>query len=132
MLFFDREPGPIQAATKELWTYDLRTNQHLMLKTDPLRRSDLDDFVECFTPNCRHERVKIEPFRRFAHDELVVRTKASLDIFWLRDECLEDIDNLPPPGVIAAEIVEDLEAALAEFTELGESLQRIGVEEGDE
>ncbi len=46
----------------------------------------------------------------------------SLDIFWLRDESLEDTDNLPPPDVIAAEIVEDLEAALAEFAAIAESL----------
>jgi len=65
---------------------------------------------------------------RFSYDEMVARDKASLDIFWLRDESLEDTDNLPPPGVIAAEIVEDLEAALAEFTELAESLQGIGVD----
>ena len=50
------------------------------------------------------------------------RDKASLDIFWLRDESLEDVENLPPPEVIAAEIVEDLEAALAEFAAIAESL----------
>ena len=69
-----------------------------------------------------------ERFHRFSYDELVARDKASLDIFWLRDESLEDTDNLPAPGVMAAEIVEDLQAALAEFTELAESLQGIGVE----
>ena len=46
----------------------------------------------------------------------------SLDITWLRDESLEDVDNLPPPEVIAQEIVEDLEAALAEFAAIAESL----------
>ena len=51
-------------------------------------------------------------FKPFTYDELVGRDKASLDIFWLRDESLEDTENLPPPGMIAAEIVEDLEAAL--------------------
>jgi type I restriction enzyme M protein len=49
-----------------------------------------------------------------------------LDIFWLRDESLEDVENLPPPAVIAAEIVEDLEAALAEFSLIAESLGRDG------
>ena len=47
--------------------------------------------------------------------ELVARDKASLDIFWLKDESLADSDNLPPPGVIAQEIVEDLQAALEQF-----------------
>jgi type I restriction enzyme M protein len=40
------------------------------------------------------------------------REKASLDIFWLRDESLEECDNLPDPDVLAQEIVEELEAAL--------------------
>ena len=79
-------------------------------------------------PASERKRGESERFRRFTYDELVARDKASLDIFWLRDESLEDADNLPAPGVIAAEIVEDLEAALAEFTELAESLQGIGVE----
>ena len=49
------------------------------------------------------------------HDELIARDKASLDIFWLRDDSLADSDNLPPPEVIAQEIVDDLEAALEQF-----------------
>ena len=65
---------------------------------------------------------------RFTYDDLVARDKASLGIFWLRDESLEDTDNLPASGVIAAEIVEDLQAALTEFIELAESLQGIGIE----
>jgi type I restriction enzyme M protein len=47
----------------------------------------------------------------------------SLDITWLRDESLEDVDNLPAPEVIAREIVEDLEAALTEFSAIAASLQ---------
>ncbi|HEY8321068.1 MAG TPA: hypothetical protein VIG46_04645 [Candidatus Baltobacteraceae bacterium] len=70
----------------------------------------------------RPERVESERFHRFAYDELVARDKAGLDVFWLRDESLEDTANLPPPHVIAAEIVEDLQAALAEFTEVAASL----------
>jgi type I restriction enzyme M protein len=108
--------------------HDLRTNQHFTLKTNPLGRADLDDFVECYKARRRGTRDESERFRRFAYDELVARDKASLDIFWLRDESLEDTDNLPAPGVIAAEIVEDLQAALAEFTELAESLHAVGVE----
>ena len=56
------------------------------------------------------------------YEELLQRDKVSLDITWLRDESLEDMDNLPPPEVIAQEIVEDLEAALAEFAAIAESL----------
>ncbi|MCB0976863.1 MAG: N-6 DNA methylase, partial [Acidimicrobiales bacterium] len=128
VLFFDRKPGSDTAWTKELWIYDLRTNKHFTLKTNPLRRADLDDFVERYKSGQRAKREESERFHRFTYDELVARDKASLDIFWLRDENLEDTDNLPAPGVIAAEIVEDLQAALAEFTELAESLQGIGIE----
>jgi hypothetical protein len=94
----------------------------------PLARAELDDFVACYRPRRRRHREETQRFRRFGYDELVARDKASLDIFWLRDESLEDTDHLPAPGVIAAEIVEDLQAALAEFTELAESLQGIGVD----
>jgi len=132
VLFFDRKPGSAVAATKELWIYDLRTNQHFTLKTSPLARTDLDDFVACYRPGARSKRTESERFRRFTYDELLARDKASLDIFWLRDESLEDTDNLPSPGVIAAEIVEDLQAALAEFAELAESLQGIGVDLAEE
>ena len=52
----------------------------------------------------------------------MARDKANLDITWLRDESLEDSSNLPAPGVIVAEIVEELEAALAQFAELADSL----------
>jgi len=31
-----------------LWIYDLRTNKHFTLKENPLKRSDLDDFVNCY------------------------------------------------------------------------------------
>jgi type I restriction enzyme M protein len=128
VLFFDRKAGSDQVQTRDLWIYDLRTNVHFTLKTNPLTRGDLDGFVDCYKPGARGERVESERFHRFTYDELVARDKASLDIFWLRDESLEDTDSLPAPGVIAAEIVEDLTAALEEFTALAESLQSIGVE----
>ena len=124
VLFFDRKPPSETPWTKEMWIYDLRTNQNFTLKTRQLQRSDLDDFVACYNPDNRYERVAGETgrFRRFTYDELVSRDKASWDIFWLRDESLEDTDNLPPPHVIAAEIVEDLQAALSEFAAVAESL----------
>ena len=100
----------------------LRTNQHFTLKQNPLSYDDLRDFPGSFNPVNRHERVETERFHRFKYEDLVARDKASLDIFWLRDESLEDADNLPPPAVIAAEIVEDLEAALAQFAEIALSL----------
>jgi len=118
VLFFDRKPASENPWTKTLWIYDFRTNRHFTLKTNPLKQSDLDDFVACYNPENRHDRKPTECFRPFDYDELVKRDKASLDIFWLKDESLEDSANLPDPDVIAAEIAEDLEAALSQFAEI--------------
>ncbi len=123
VLFFDRKRASEVPWTKELWIYDLRTNQHFTLKQNPLRREHLDDFVAAYKPDARHEREESERFHRFTYGELLQRDKVSLDITWLRDESLEDMDNLPPPEVIAQEIVEDLEAALAEFAAIADSLR---------
>ena len=122
MLFFDRKPASEVPWTKELWIYDLRTNIHFTLKENPLKRNDLDDFVACFHAENQHERREAGRFKRFSYDELMKRDKANLDIFWLKDDSLEDSANLPDPAVIAAEIVEDLEAALEQFAAIEEDL----------
>src|SRR5205823_10025680 len=94
-----------------VWIYDLRTNKHFPLKENPLKRSDLDDFVACYNPRNRHERKESDRFKSFTYEDLLKRDKLNLDIFWLKDESLEDSANLPDPDIIAQEIVEDLEAA---------------------
>ncbi len=124
LLFFDRKPASETPWTKTLWIYDFRTNQHFTLKTNPLKREDLDDFVACYNPENRHERKESERFRPFAYDDLLKRDKVSLDIFWLKDESLEDSANLPDPDVIAAEIAEDLQAALDQFAAIAGDLKR--------
>ncbi len=105
-----------------MWVYDLRTNQHFTLKTTPLRYSDLSDFVTAYNPQDRSKRIESERFHRFSYDEIIARDKANLDIIWLRDEALDDGSTLPPPAILAAEIVEELEAALTQFTELAATL----------
>ncbi|HEY8792469.1 MAG TPA: N-6 DNA methylase [Gaiellaceae bacterium] len=122
VLFFDRKPAAERPWTRELWVYDLRTNMHFTLKQNPLRREHLQDFIETYKPESRRDRVESERFKRFGYDELIQRDKVNLDLVWLRDDSLEDMDNLPPPDVIAQEIVEDLEAALSEFAAIAESL----------
>ncbi|MDF1554524.1 MAG: class I SAM-dependent DNA methyltransferase [Deferrisomatales bacterium] len=129
VLFFDKKPASETPWTKKLWIYDLRTNLHFTLKTNPLKRSDLDEFVACYNTTSRHNRKPTWSeetpdghWRAYTFDELTARDKASLDLFWLRDESLEDSDNLPEPGILAAEIVEDLEAALEQFREIAEDL----------
>ncbi len=113
-LFFERKGASEEPWTKEFWIYDLRTNQHFTLKTNPLREADLEDFVECFKSSQRAKRKETDRFKRFTYEEIVASDKANLDIFWLKDESLEDTKNLPPPAELASEIVESLEAALEE------------------
>jgi type I restriction enzyme M protein len=124
VLFFDKKPAREQPWTERLWVYDLRTNQHFTLKQNPLSREHLQDFVDGYlSGKARSERVESERFRSFTHDELIARDKVNLDITWLRDDSLEDLDNLPAPDVIAREIVEDLTAALAEFEAVATALE---------
>ncbi len=109
MLFFERKPArPNQQWTEKLWVYDFRTAQHFTLKQNPLTRAQFED---------RSKRVETEWFKAYSYEELVARGKADVDITWLRDPSLDDADNLPAPEVLAAEIVEDLQAALGEFAE---------------
>jgi type I restriction enzyme M protein len=124
VLFFDKKPGAETPWTKQVWIYDLRTNKHFTLKTNPLGRSDLDDFMACFKPENRAQRVATERWRPYSCEEIVARDKASLDIFWLKDQDLEDLESLPQPDVLAEEIAEDLRAALEQFNALAEGLDR--------
>jgi type I restriction enzyme M protein len=129
VLFFDRKPASETPWTKELWIYDLRTNQDFTLKVNPLVRGDLDEFVACYHAQNRHARTPTwseenpeGQWRSFGYEELSARDKANLDIFWLRDRALEDSANLPDPEVLAAEIIEDLEAALEQFKSIYDDL----------
>jgi type I restriction enzyme M protein len=123
VLFFDRKSASEKAWTEKLWIYDLRTNMHFTLKTNPLSLADLQDFIVCYNPENRHDRKETERFRAFSYDELIQRDKTNLDIFWLKDDSLEDSDNLPDPEVLAMEIVENLEAALEQFRGISEDLE---------
>ena len=119
VLFFDKRPASRAAQTKELWVYDYRTNIHKTLKTKRLTHDDLQDFIACYQGKPRKE---TERFKRFTYEELIQRDKLNLDIFWLKDDSLEDIDNLPEPDVLSVEIVENLEAALEQFRSVSQEL----------
>ena len=133
VLFFDRKPGRDKPWTREVWFYDFRTNKHFTLKERRLTRADLDDFVACYRPGARHRRKEtwseVTPegrWRRYSYDELIQRDKVSLDLFWLRDESLEDAAGLPDPHVLAAEIADDLRAALEQIEDvLGDLRARV-------
>ena len=122
VLFFEAKPKDGRVHTQGVWIYDLRTNQHFTLKTRPLKIEDLRDFIACYHPENRRERRETERFRYFAYDDLIVRDKASLDLFWLKDDSLDHLDELPPPEVLAQEIIEHLEAALASFRDVAMGL----------
>ncbi len=124
VLFFDRKPASEKPWTEKLWIYDLRTNQHFTLKTNTLKFEDLADFIKCYNLENRHERKETNRFRAFTYNELMQRDKVSLDIFWLKDESLEDSENLPDPYVIARDIAENLESALEQFSNIQEDLRR--------
>jgi type I restriction enzyme M protein len=131
VLFFDNHPARKEAWTREVWVYDYRTNIHHTLKKKPLRYEDLQDFVACYNPLNRFERretwaAESNPegrWRKFSLDQIVDRDKTSLDIFWLKDKSLADLDNLPEPDDLAGEIIENLEAGLNSFRAVSAALQ---------
>ncbi len=122
VLFFDKKPPSESAATRDLWIYDLRTNQRFTLKERPMVRADLDDFVACYKSGHRSKREESEKFKRFPLETLLARDKINLDIFWVKDHALDDPDLLPPPDEVAAEIVESLELALDRFRNVAKAL----------
>lgn len=124
VVFFDAKQKDGKVHTKGVWFYDLRTNRHFTLKTRPLKHDDLQDFIDCYHPENRHERKESERFRFYPYAELVARDKASLDIFWLKDDSLDNLDDLPPPDVLQQEIIDHLEAALLAFRDVAAGLPR--------
>lgn len=124
VLFFDKHPPRADGVpnTQALWIYDLRTNQHFTLKKNPLKPAYLEDFVTCYRSGEQRERAETERFRRFAVADLLRRDKLNLDTFWLKDDSLDDVDSLPPPDEITAEIVENLQAALEAFQSVADEL----------
>lgn len=130
VIFFDNKPASKDPWTKKIWAYDYRTNIHHTLKKNPLKFDDLKDFVTCYNPSNRHKRketfnAETNPegrWRMFTYDEIIARDKTSLDIAWLKDKSLADLDNLPDPDVLADEIIENLEAGLESFREISVKL----------
>ena len=123
VLFFDKKQASDSPWTKDLWVYDFRTNIHFTQKQNPMTRQTLEEFVQAYKPGKRTKREESERFKKFTYEELIARDKANLDIFWLKDDSVEDVAKLPAPEIIAQEIVEELQAALAEFEAIAESLK---------
>ena len=125
VIFFDKRPASPDIQTKEVWVYDFRTNVHFTLKKNPMTEADLVDFIKCYHPDNRYNRYETWSeetpegrFRRFSIDEIMQRDKLSLDIFWLKDKSLADLEHLPPADELADDIIENLQSALESFKEL--------------
>jgi type I restriction enzyme M protein len=130
VVFFDAKPASKDPWTKEVWYYDYRTNIHHTLKKHPLSFDDLNEFVELYNPVNRHNRKETwsedNPegrWRKYSYEEIINRDKTSMDIFWIKDDSLTDLDNLPDPDILAAEIVENIEAGLESFREIVSELE---------
>lgn len=130
VIFFDKRPASPERQTKEIWFYDLRTNMHFTLKQHPMTFADLQDFIRCYNPENRFDRRESwseeNPegrWRRFTVEDILARDKTSLDIFWIKDKSLADLDNLPAPEELAQDIMENLQSAMNEFSELLNALQ---------
>jgi type I restriction enzyme M protein len=132
ILFFEKRKASDEPWTSTLWVYDIRTNRHFTQKQNTMLRRDFDDFVTSYLPGRpRSGRVETELFKPFAYDEILARDKANMDLVWLKDDSLQDAADLPAPDVLAREIIEELEVALAEFTAIAESLEELVGSEDD-
>jgi type I restriction enzyme M protein len=129
VLFFDNKAASKEAQTKEVWIYDYRTNIHHTLKKKQMTTEDLAEFVQLYNPGNRHKRKETwseaNPegrWRKFSYEEILARDKTNLDIFWLKDQSLTDLDNLPDPDILANEIIENLESGLNSFREIMDTI----------
>lgn len=130
VIFFDNKPASKDIWTKNIWVYDFRTNIHFTLKKNPLKLKDLDEFIKCYNAKDINKRVETWDaeknsegrWRKFTYEEVVKRDKFNLDITWIKDESLLDLENLPNPDVLADDIIENLEAALDSFKVIMESI----------
>jgi type I restriction enzyme M protein len=130
VLFFDGKQSSKTVQTKDIWVYDYRTNVHHTLKKNPLKLDDLKDFIKLYNPTNPKKRketynAETNPegrWRKFTYEEIIARDKTSLDITWLKDKSLADLDNLPDPDELAEEIIANLEAGLEGFKSIITSL----------
>lgn len=125
VIFFENKPASPNVQTKDIWFYDLRTNMHFTLKKNPLKESHLEEFVKCYNSENRYDRKETYSkenaggrFRKYTYDDITKRDKTSLDIFWIKDKSLADLDNLPDPDELAQDIMENLQSAIESFNEI--------------
>jgi type I restriction enzyme M protein len=131
VLFFDNKITKKDPWTKEIWFYDYRTNIHHTKKKNPMKSEDLEDFIKCYKPDDITDRIETWSeensegrWKKYSYEEIISRDKTSLDIFWLKDKSLTNLEDLPDPDVLASEIIENLEAGLESFRSVLNSLEK--------
>ncbi len=124
VLFFDKTKNN---PTKEIWIYDYRTNVHHTLKTKQLKVSNLSEFINLYGTNLENRKENWDDengrWRKYKIDEILARDKTNLDIFWLKDDSLIDLDNLPDADTLIDAIIENIESALVSFRTIKENLE---------
>jgi type I restriction enzyme M protein len=129
VIFFDRPPKAQKLATKRLWVYDLRTDMHFTLKTKRMRRTDLEEFIQCYgdgsdssrketwTRHCPNGR-----WRAYTYKEIDRRAECNLDLTWITPAASVRAQHIPTADSLAQSITTDLRTALSEIEKLSASL----------
>ena len=129
VLFFTNKLASKEAWTKEIWFYDYRTNIHHTPKKRVMTMNHLEEFINLYNSDNINRRSETWSedneegrWRKYSYEEVLERDKTSLDIFWIKDKSLTDLDNLPDPDILANEIIENIESGLSSFKEIMESI----------
>lgn len=130
VLFFTRGKTD-KGNTKEVWIYDLRNDMPSFGKTNPLKKEDFDDFVNCYADGnltARKETYSEENpngrWRKFTYEEILARDKTSLDITWMKSDSGADdytlaelLEQIKEKSANISKAVSELEALIGEVEE---------------
>ena len=122
VLFFNKKLVSNDPSTKEVWVYDLRSNQNFSLRKNPITSDDLKDFIHCYCAYDTSKRKESDHFRRYKYSEIIVRDKANLDIQWQQET--KDTVKVSSPQKLMKEILNDLEEAMKEFAAAEKEISR--------
>lgn len=128
VLFFERQKSK-RLSKQKIWFYDYRTNVHHTPKNNPINFEHLLEFVNCFMPGKEDKRKQnwsehnqSGRWRAYNHEDILLRDKVNMDIFWLKDDNLIDLNNLPEPNDLINDIIENIEGALVNFKTIKDSI----------
>jgi len=116
VLFFDKHPISVRPATKQLWVYDLRSDQKFSLRQKPITSDDLADFVRSYQSEDFARRKESDLFRCFSYSQIVAREKANMNFSW--EGVKEAVGEDESPQSLMRKILRDLESAITEFSEV--------------